>query len=406
MDSNIEMISISRFYLIVICFFSAVCFGGTYKWVDQEGRVNFSDKPPENEPDYKTVTEGKTNIYLTGLFPNLENLDSNVSSYITLVRSSEDLIPFEFYEFQGILHDYAKPTDVVNWKGRIWVAVELGLLEVRSFDDWFLHHNKNGLPGDKAFRVDAKNDALLVGISNYNPNSSAWSVDTGYYYILNTKKWVSANANFIDVLAGRSFTPKNSDLIHATIADVRIIQGKAWVASVGRYTGKDSFSGGGLSVLDPIDGRGLTYNETSGLASSYCVAVDYDKSNNVVWVAHGDYFQGLSYFNLNNNEIKKIRSSLNGVPLKGNEIKVVEGVVFIGSNEGLVIFDPKSGFAMKLDQENSKLPTIVTGIDYSDNSSVVVSLVSFANSQEHRYGLLVLNLDNVKKHLGLINRMQ
>ncbi len=169
---------------------------------------------------------------------------------------------------------------------------------------------------------------------------------------------------------------------------------KAWICTFG----------GGVDLYLPETGKFINYNKSNGLKNLNCSAILTD-NNSTLWVGHN---KGISRLDHTTNSFINFNVSdgllFNEIALNSS-FKNNEGILFFGTPEGIIAFDPE---AIKT-QEIINPPTITkTTINYSVvNFSDVVELwpkdkvisfefsaLDYQSSNELKYAYKIDGIDN------------
>jgi len=249
--------------------------------------------------------------------------------------------------------------------GKIWIGTNGGginILDKKTQKFSYLNVSntgKNGLSSDicvSMFEDHQKNvwiGTYFGGLNKYNPSTGAFTV---------FKHHVNDTTSLSD------------DRIWSIIEDDT---NKLWVGTLG----------GGLNSFDPKTGRFKRYtNEKNGLPGNYIYHLSLDH-NKRLWVCTTD---GLAFYNSIKDRFETYfnKKSNTGPTEFGILVSFIEdsrGWYWLGSNTGLIKFNPNSHTALRFDNKSGLMSNSVNRI-LEDNqgslwvsSSSGISKVSFTN---------------------------
>jgi len=391
------------FALLLTLAAPSLAFAEVYKWTDENGKVFFSDNKPlgtdtqhsevqlkKNTPPVKTPTEQ----------PIPEN------STFALITSEEPPIPgipfpYTKYSFQDPLLEEGQIHDITTMHGKVWLATGAGLINfIPGTEHWKLINKGSGLPGDYAIDLLLQDEQLFIKTLSNDDIGNYYRSSTTYMYEESTDSWVNYHGlSFRAIKAGKRFKKTNSDLVGG-YTDALQLNGMVWFASPGgarsRKTAISEFIRGGVSVLDPITGKGVVYDEGSGLTDSECRDLAYDEFNQRVWVSHPRSENGLSYFELTNqNAIKTIRESTNGVVLNGYKLQTLDNILAIEKGKKIIVFDTISESAQVINLQT--LPGNNFSDIYLNGNDLWFSLENWGRTSSRGPSLYKFDLRLIKK---------
>lgn len=368
---------------------SSIACGEIYRWVDENGRTHYGDRPTDAE-QVKDITDDikQQNVYQSELAASAVDQFKHGRVITKYMPRSEHQtpVPFTVYSLQKPLLPDGRLLTMVARKNSLWFASDNGLYEFdRGKEQWYLHNKSTGLPGTIVYDVALDGDRLFIKM--YDKVSSVLRNERHYAYDVDHNQYHESKKTIGQIRAGGKFTTKNSDIFDNWLFDVLHYDDKVWITGASNLgQGTDKWKGG-VSALKPLTKRGRMYTTRDGLAHDYCYGITASE-NNSVWVTHWEADRGLSMLEKNSHEWKNIKKSRNGVELGGVQIAAVNDYIIIGQQRALVIYDKQSQLAFEMD-ESTGLPGYIVSDIVVDDTYIWASVYGMRSSGKYSNSGLV-----------------
>ena len=233
----------------------------------------------------------------------------------------------------------------------VWLGTNQGLVRYNwKKDIWNMFGRPEGLPGDFAWQVNAREGKVIAEVLTIPKPGHANPV--GHFEL--------------DPLTLR-WTPTKQGMLEPEILMIR--GDYRCVASYGSYNEdiKDFQGGNVLCSKVPGGTDEKKYDVKDGLAHSYCFRLATDGKR--LWVSHWYEDRGLSVLDLATNRWSVIKQSAGGTPLGGRDLFFDGKFLWIGQNGGVVKLNPETNEAVLYSAKQYDLPGYwVSGIAANDDS--------------------------------------
>lgn len=232
----------------------------------------------------------------------------------------------------------------------------------------------------------ASSDKLLIGTYNvtsicFENEDSLWvGIYGGGVNLFDTKKREFVKRNLHDPTNKNSINDNNVLDIH------KDKNNNIWIATVD----------GGLSHFDPETSVFNPYLKKDGLPSNSVYSIIDDNSENL-WIGTHN---GLAKFNVLNNKIKYFNGSdglVNNQFVSRAKIKDSDGVIYLGTNKGVVYFKPEE-IKENIDEPRLQLTDFMIynkPIDFNDKSAPLQNHISHTDSMVLKHDQTAISIEYV-----------
>ncbi len=379
--------------LMTLCILN-VCIVASelYRWVDENGRVHYSDTPP---------SDGSAEDISSSIEP-MNVMDSfsayhpgrSVTPEIQVETNNEAALPYTVYSLGENLLPKHRLRAVDYAHGSLWFAGNHGLFEFNLKEkEWFLLDKKHGLPGDTVYDLYVHDDQLFLEVRDWGDNDF---LSDARHYLYTRNGYRKTKRSLDDVRAGGSYTTKNSDLRHNRINDVLRTDGYTWIAS-------SAIKDGGVYRLRPVSKRGRLFTPNDGISHGYCYALARTDDGKI-WVTHWEEERGISVLEKGQSRWKVIKKSREGIELGGVRVESEGRYLFITQHGGLVIYDTVSEHAYRVDQPSGMPGYVVSHLYVDQNRNLWVTAYTFGRGGQTKAGVIKLAISDIDRLFGQIRQ--
>jgi len=324
-----------------------------YKWTDENGYVHFGDKSPK-EP-YKIINTPPEKINVTKSPDCIDiNKDTycdlkDISSSVTETDVKNTPFPVTIFKFTKVnLKDpFIHKLEIHN--NDVWIGTEIGLVKHQPQNGkWLLIDKSTGLPVQGVMDlVWTASDLWINGYTDKSPTS--WGPFENYIYSEFEHTFLETKEYSFWLNIGGEFNTKNSDALRDYPSDSGYLNNKVWLAYKGADDGSHTWVGGGVSALDSITKRGISFTDENGLSDPYCEELVIAEER-YVWVSHHDVKSGVDYYDTKKGKWHNVKISKNEIPVWGSYIESVNKYLLISGRgrDDIILYDRNTDMALRL----------------------------------------------------------
>lgn len=276
--------------------------------------------------------------------------DNTPARDISSLIKVEQKVDFTVYRFKTELQPLI--TYDVSLDGNyVWLGTNQGLVRYNwKKDIWNMFGRPEGLPGDFAYEVNAREGKVVAEVLTIPKPGHASRV--GHF-----------DLNPVTLI----WTPTRQGILEPEALMLR--SDYKCVASYGTYnTETNDFQGGNVLCSTVPGGTDKhRYDVKDGLSHSYCFRLATEGKK--LWVSHWDEDRGLSMLDFTTNQWSVVKQNAEGLPLGGRDLVFDGKFLWIGQSGGVVKLNPETNEAVLYSAKQYDLPGYwVSGIAANDDS--------------------------------------